>query len=179
MSKRPRVVLSLVAIAIFLGAALDRWVFASPDFDQVYRLVLARVVSTRDEELTAVALARLDDDQPFAPLPHRLHQKLLRDWLRNGVKTDLIISPDRIVPTYGEIEREGFKMKAFEMYVDSKTKKPVRVIVIDSIRWLGSDEVLVSWSAVHASLDGGGSTLRLKRTLGFWHVMEETQRWIS
>jgi hypothetical protein len=178
MSLHRRIISAVAVIGILIGVIVDRCLLASPDFNSIYRIVLSHVVHTRDGELTSVALAR-NDDETFAPLPSRLWRSLRRNWSKNGVQLDLLIPTSQIHPLYGEVARDGMKLKAFERYVDSKTQKPVRVFVIDSIRWFGSDEVVVTWSSVYASLDGSGSTLRLKRTLGFWRIVEESHTWIS
>ena len=177
----------LVAIAIFAGLLVDRYLVGGADFEQIYRIVLSRVVSTRERELTAVALADVDqwplpegsDDRKPLPLPLRLQTRLDAEWALKKLSGKQIIPVSRVRAVYGEVEKFGVKMKSFERYVDSETGKGVRLFRIDSVRWLGNSEVLVQWSGTAASLDGSGSTIRLKKFFGFWRVVEEAHKWIS
>jgi hypothetical protein len=187
MSKRLRKPAILLAVAVLAGLLLDRYLLGGADFDQIYRIVLSRVVGTREGELTAVALADVDqepsaqgnDDRKLLPLPKSLQARLEIQWALKGVSRKRIISVGRVRPLSGDIERFGVKMKAFEKYVDAETGQGVRLFRIDSVRWLGSSEVLVQWSGTHANLDAIGSTMRLKKFLGFWRVVEESHGWIS
>ncbi len=177
MSTRKYIAIVVVTVSIFVGVGVDRYLFPSPDFDSIYQIVLSRVVDTHNGDLVSVALAHNDD--AFTALPPRLQHSLMAAWSHNGSQLDLMIPTDRIHAIYGEVEHGGVKIQDFQRYVDAKTQKAVRVYVIDAIRWLGSDEILVNWSETHGALDARGSTIRLKRTFVFWRVVEETNKWIS
>lgn len=178
--RKPWVVIATVFI---LGLFFDRIVLGGADFDQLHRVVLSRVVNTGDDLLTAVTLVDNDLDlserKVLLPLPDSLQARLRILWAERGLDGERIISANRVQAVYGDVERFGMKMKSFEQYVDAETGKGVRVYSIDSIRWLGSSEALVRWSGIHASLDGVGSTIRLKKRLGFWRVVDEGVKWHS
>ncbi len=178
MNNRPRVFVGVSLLLIVLGVVLDRCVFAPADFDQIYRLTLARAVKSVGQGATSVALI-CDRNQKFTPLPATMLERLQKDWRRNGIDVEAMIPPDRVETLSEEVVRSGVKGSEFRYYIDSKTHQTVRVFVIDSICWLGKDEILVTWSATHACLDAVRATFRLKRIFGIWKFIEETERWIA
>ena len=188
MITRKSILLACVAVGLFIGIGVDRCFLASPnrgsaspDFSSLYELVLSRAVDTNQSELFSVVLAETvtNEVESFTPLPPRLHDRLVAAWKHNGVQLDLLIPPDRIQAVWQEADHDGHKIPSFQKFVEKNTQQMVCVYKIDSICWLGSDEVLVSWSWTEANLSARGSKIRLKFEFGFWHVVEETDRWIS
>ena len=181
----------MVAVACLVGLVVDRYFLtsshigrvydASSDFDQIYEVVFSKVLNTHQGEFVSVALGRnfTNDVETFTPLPAGLYHRLEIVWSHKGVRLDLLIPPNRINAIWERFEDNGHHMSRFQQYEDVKTQKPIRVYLIDSVCWLGSDEVLVGWSATHANLDAVGGKIRLKCESGLWHVVEETDKWVS
>ena len=188
MITRKSILLACVAVGLFIGIGVDRCFLASPnrgsaspDFSSLYELVLSRAVDTNQSELFSVVLAETvtNEVESFTPLPPRLHDRLVAAWKHNGVQLDLLIPPDRIQAVWQEADHDGHKIPSFQKFVEKNTQQMVCVYKIDSICWLGSDELLVSWSGTVANLSAKGSKLRLKFEFGFWQLVEETGGWTS
>ena len=188
MITRKSILLACVAVGLFIGIGVGRYFLASPnhgsalpDFSSLYELVLSRAVDTNQSELFSVVLAETvtNEVESFTPLPSKLHDRLVAAWKQKGVHLDLLSPPDRIQAIWQEVDLDGHKIPHFQKFVDKNSQQMVRVYKIDSICWLGSDEVLVSWSGTEANLSVRGSKIKLKFEFGFWQWVEETDEWAS
>jgi hypothetical protein len=170
----------LFILLLIIGYALGRWNFGFSDFEQINLIVLSKVVQTRTNEVAAVVIDESDLGKiKQSPLPRRLRCCLNLVWKVRGLDLSRVIPADRIDVVYAEQEVQGHKYKGFERYRDKVSRAEARVYSVRSINWIGRNQVLVSWSGNHASLDGGGSTLRMRRILGIWWIVEDRGRWIS
>jgi hypothetical protein len=170
----------LVVVVLLLGFALGRWNFGISDFEQINLIVLGKIVETRTNEVCAAVIDESDIGQVRqSPLPRRLRVCLRLVWRIRGVDLARVIPADRLDTVYAEREVQGHKYRGFERYRDKVSGQEARVYSVRSINWIGRNQVLVSWAGTHASLDGGGSTFRMRRILGLWWIVEDRGGWIS